>query len=135
MSRIDTLASLSPWTEEQFLCSCDEANTAEQSLVSECDGHLVGFVVYNSVLDEGSIHSIAVVPEHQRQGLAGDLLTAAFLAMKELGVCRCLLDVRESNAAAISLYSKLGFQSDGLRRNYYRSAEGREDAVLMSKLL
>ena len=135
MNRIDMLASPSPWTEEQFLSSCDAANTTGQSLVSECDGHLVGFVVYNSVLDEGSIHNIAVLPEHQRQGLAVDLLTATFLAMKEAGVCRCLLDVRESNAAAIGLYSKLGFNSDGLRRNYYRSAEGREDAVLMSKLL
>jgi ribosomal-protein-alanine N-acetyltransferase len=38
--------------------------------------------------------------------------------------------VRSSNAAAIGLYSRLGFQTDGKRANYYDHPK--EDAILMS---
>jgi len=40
------------------------------------------------------------------------------------------LEVRASNIAAQSLYSKYGFAQVGLRRGYY--TDNREDGVLMS---
>ena len=43
------------------------------------------------------------------------------------------LEVRESNCNAISLYSKLGFEKVGLRKNYYKNPN--ENAVLMTKYL
>ncbi len=48
---------------------------------------------------------------------------------------RCFLELRASNEAAHSLYRKFGFQPDGLRKGYYATACGREDAVLMSLAL
>ena len=41
------------------------------------------------------------------------------------------LEVRESNAEAINLYKKYGFEQNGMRRNYYRHPV--ENAVLMMK--
>ena len=41
------------------------------------------------------------------------------------------LEVRVSNGAAIGLYREAGFAQIGWRRGYYRSAEGREDAIIM----
>ncbi|MCZ6831549.1 MAG: hypothetical protein O7F73_18545, partial [Gammaproteobacteria bacterium] len=45
---------------------------------------------------------------------------------------RCLLEVRCSNGGAIALYRKHGFTEDGVRKNYYPTDGGREDALLMS---
>jgi ribosomal-protein-alanine N-acetyltransferase len=42
------------------------------------------------------------------------------------------LEVRASNASAIALYEKRGFAEVGLRRNYYPTAKGSEDAILMA---
>jgi ribosomal-protein-alanine N-acetyltransferase len=53
----------------------------------------------------------------------------------ELGIARCLLEVRASNLAAQGLYQSLGFMSDGRRKNYYPKGSGREDALLMSLTL
>lgn len=42
-----------------------------------------------------------------------------------------LLEVRKSNAAAIHLYEKMGFVSEGVRKNFYERPK--EDAVIMWK--
>ncbi|MCR2392783.1 ribosomal-protein-alanine N-acetyltransferase, partial [Salmonella enterica] len=42
------------------------------------------------------------------------------------------LEVRASNQAAIALYEDLGFNEVTVRRNYYPSAHGREDAIVMA---
>ena len=39
------------------------------------------------------------------------------------------LEVRVSNAAAIALYERLGFEARGVRRGYY--TDNREDALIM----
>jgi ribosomal-protein-alanine N-acetyltransferase len=45
------------------------------------------------------------------------------------------LEVRPSNGRAIDLYTSLGFETIGLRRNYYPADQGREDAVVMRFVL
>jgi [ribosomal protein S18]-alanine N-acetyltransferase len=42
------------------------------------------------------------------------------------------LEVRPSNAHAIDLYRRAGFTEVGYRRNYYPSANGREDALIFA---
>ena len=46
-------------------------------------------------------------------------------------LCFITLEVRESNAAAISLYSNFGFIKAGERKNYY--SDPTENAVIMTK--
>ncbi|MEH6569210.1 MAG: ribosomal protein S18-alanine N-acetyltransferase [Halioglobus sp.] len=135
MSDIDSLVSTLPWSLAQFLTACEPAGAAERALVIETSTGTAGFVVYHAVLDEGSIYNIAVAPGQQRRGYAQQLLLAAMANMVELGVLRCLLEVRESNIAARNLYDSFGFHLDGVRSNYYRNGDQREDALLMSKLL
>lgn len=135
MSQIDSLVSSLPWSAAQFLPACEPADQSEHSLVIETSTGIAGFVVYNAVLDEGSIYNIAVAPEQQRKGYAQQLLQAAMADMINVGVSRCFLEVRKSNLAARNLYDSLDFQLDGVRSNYYRIADQREDALLMSKLL
>ena len=42
-----------------------------------------------------------------------------------------LLEVRPSNAAALRLYERYGFERIGVRRGYYPAHGGREDAIVM----
>ena len=135
MSDIDSLVSCVPWTLAQFLTAFEPAGAAERSLVMETSTGIAGFVVYHAVLDEGSIYNIAVAPGQQRKGYAQQLLRAAMANMMDLGVSRCLLEVRQSNRVARNLYDSFGFHLDGVRSNYYRIGDQREDALLMSKLL
>jgi ribosomal-protein-alanine N-acetyltransferase len=52
-------------------------------------------------------------------------------AAREHGARTLLLEVRPSNPAALRLYERYGFQRIGVRRGYYPSHHGREDAVVM----
>lgn len=96
-----------------------------------------GFCLADITLDEASLLLIAVSPEVRRCGLGAALLTALSESLAARGVCRCLLEVRESGDSARRLYRRCGFQEDGRRRAYYPTDDGtsREDAILMSKSL
>jgi ribosomal-protein-alanine N-acetyltransferase len=134
MHDIDAQTSQYPRSEESYAACCQGGST-EQVLVWDRDGEVCGFIVYSAVLDQASIHNIAICPVLQRQGVGRALLGACLAAMRNSGFKTCLLEVRASNAAALGLYRDLGFAADGRRRNYYRGPSGREDALLMSLAL
>ena len=75
--------------------------------------------------------NVAVHPDFRRRGIGQMLVTALADELKQAGN-RCLtLEVRASNAPAIAMYQKLGFEQVGLRKNYYRNP--REDAKILRK--
>ncbi len=132
---LDGMVNPSPWSPAQFRDACAEGASPEVALVLEEGGQLVGFVVYSRILDDGSIHGMAVHPHWQRRGRGTILLSAALERLRAEGARRCQLELRASNTAARALYEALGFAPDGVRRNYYPLAVGREDALLMSRPL
>ncbi len=73
--------------------------------------------------------TIAVAPQYHGRGIGQALL----LAVCDLAVAADLdsvaLEVRATNARAISLYARYGFRSNGRLRNYY--ADNGEDALVM----
>ena len=75
---------------------------------------------------------IAVAPAHQSRGFGRALLTDALKTAKLSGARLMHLEVRIGNVRAKALYESFGFKSDAVRRKYYRTATGREDAVLMT---
>ena len=135
LATLDSLANPSPWSESQFFDACSGGEGRERVMLSDSDLQVQGFIVYSQVLDEASIHNIAVHPSLQGKGLGQLLLNAALAQSLAAGARRCLLELRASNEAARGLYQKLGFQLDGSRRNYYHTAAGPEDALLMSRPL
>ena len=85
------------------------------------------------VLDEGQITNIATLPQYRRCGLATKTLQKMLMEAKERELSFVTLEVRESNSAAIELYTKLGFCTVGKRPNFYRKPT--EAAVIMEKKL
>ena len=81
------------------------------------------------VLDECHVGTIAVKSENRRQGIAELLLGFTAAKALEEGLQYIILEVRETNAAAIRLYEKLGFKIVGRRKGYYQDTG--EDANLM----
>ena len=134
LAEIDRRTGANPRSVRQYEVCCREGG-AERALVFEADGRIEGFVAYSTVLDEGSINTVAVAPERQGRGVGRALLCAAFEVMRKEGAVRCLLEVSASNVVALGLYRALGFVVDGRRAGYYRTESGPEDALLMSKPL
>jgi ribosomal-protein-alanine N-acetyltransferase len=133
---IDAAVAVHPWTEAQFVEACGDAKGQPRgALVLDYDGETVGFVVYSTVLDEASIYNLAVHSDYQGRGFGQRLLTGALDRMRRIGATRCLLEVRQSNTIARRLYEGADFTLDGVRKNYYPTKGGREDAMLMSLVL
>jgi len=81
---------------------------------------------------KGHIVSIAVLHEYRKIGVGFDLVSKSLKAMGDYGATEFVLEVRESNVPAITLYKKLGFENSKNLRGYYSDGE---DAYLMSKRL
>lgn len=79
---------------------------------------------------EAEILTLAVLPEHRRQGLARTLLEAATAEAAAHGATVLFLEVATRNDAARTLYASLGFVEVGRRRGYY--ADG-DDALVMRR--
>lgn len=95
------------------------------------ENRLVGYVGMQSVLDEGYIMNLCVHPEFRRQGIARRLMEALLDGCREAELAFVTLEVRESNAPAISLYKSLSFEEVGLRKNYYQNPT--EHALLLTR--
>ena len=74
--------------------------------------------------------------EYQNLGLGAALMKEAIRLAHARGLHRIELTVVADNYRAIRLYEKVGFQSEGLKRENYRGADGRyHDEIIMGILL
>ena len=130
LAEIAAAATPHSWTENQYR---DSVRAGHQCwLLETAAGEGIACCVIAQLFDEAEILDVAVTPAWRRRGIARWLLRELFERLPA-DIHRVLLDVRVSNAAARKLYGSLGFSEDGVRRNYYPTADGRrEDAVLMS---
>lgn len=136
LAALDAGSQINPWSESKFAALGRGAgSSAETVLVLDDNGLAIGYVVFAQVLDEASIHRIAIHPEQRGLGMGKALLQSAMEQMRRAGARRCLLEVRQSNTVALRMYEANGFGHDGVRKNYYPSSDGREDALLMSRTL
>lgn len=136
IAALDSQVSLNPWSKPALTRYCEPGVADSQlALVCEAAGSLAGFLIYSRVLDEANIDNVVVDTVYQGRGFGRALLNAAVHNMRLAGLKRCLLEVRESNVAARALYENNGFIVDGVRPRYYKTEQGREDALLMSRRL
>jgi len=114
-----------PWTAETF----DRMLALPVSRIyaaRTADGHIVAFCACWFIKDELHINTLAVAAPLRRHGIASRLLAAV---LADTGAARATLEVRRSNAAAIRLYEKFGFQVTAVRQRYYENPE--EDGLIL----
>lgn len=118
-----------PWTAQAFAEQLQKEHTLY--MVAEKDGRVIGVCGYIECCGDADICNVSVDSLYQNQGVATKMLTTLLEAGYTLGVEAYTLEVRAGNAAAIQVYEKLGFQSEGVRPDFYEKPK--EDALIMWK--
>lgn len=118
-----------PHSREQILSSLADGRHELAAAVS--GDRVLGYAGFSFVLDEGYIDNVAVAPESRRHGIADALMAELDRRAGERRLSFLTLEVRESNAPAVGLYEKNGFQVQSVLKNYY--AKPAENAIIMTK--
>ena len=131
IAELEKLCFHDPWSENSI--ASELGNRLSVWLVALDEEKVVGYVGSQTVIDETDMMNIAVHPDYRNRGVATELIMELTQQLKKHGSRGLMLEVRESNSAAISLYDKHGFLQVGCRRNYYRNP--RENALILRKEL
>lgn len=129
-----------PWTKEQYQrllrAGAEAAGKGQEApfqvlALRGDNGALAAYVGFGLLLaaGEAEIYNIATAPPLRRRGLAKGLLRRVLAKAAALGLERAVLEVRESNQAALALYRSLGFGPCGRRKAYYD--DNGEDALVL----
>lgn len=89
------------------------------------NSEIVGYIILYNSLDSLEIMKIAVNKSFRNKNIATNLIEEVVKSSSS----NILLEVRESNNAAINFYIKNGFKKISIRKNYYRN--NNENAVIM----
>ncbi|MCW9013212.1 MAG: ribosomal protein S18-alanine N-acetyltransferase [Gammaproteobacteria bacterium] len=121
-----------PWTEGIFRdCICVGYNC----FVYEVNEIIQAYGLITIAADEAHILNLCVAPQMQGQGMGRKMLYKLLDVAEEKKVDSIFLEVRGSNTVAIQLYEQEGFNKIGVRKDYYPSDNGREDALVFAKAL
>jgi [ribosomal protein S18]-alanine N-acetyltransferase len=132
VAAIESLAYPFPWTVGNF---ADSIASGYGCVVLEQCANLLGYAVVMNAVDDLHLLNITVAPAWQRQGLSRVLLSWVEDSARRDRCTGVLLEVRPSNQHARMIYERLGFSPIGVRRAYYPAVQGREDAIVMRKVL
>lgn len=122
------------WGEQSFRALLDDGQVLAL-VAAGADDSLEALILLREAGGEAEILTLGTRPALRRTGLARALVLAGASEALARGAREIFLEVSETNRAAQSLYSGLGFSAVGRRRGYYRAKDRAEDAlVLRAKL-
>lgn len=127
VSRIEQKSFSMPWSPQDFkdLLKRDYCTY----LVAEVDGVIAGTCGFTDICKEGNIDNVVVDEAYRGMGVAQKMLQELIALGETDGIEDFTLEVRVSNEAAIHVYEKLGFVSEGIRPGFYEKPT--EDAMIM----
>lgn len=94
---------------------------------------IVGFILCQIIPDQSEILTLCVNSKYRKQGYGEKLVRAAIEDARQMN-SSIHLEVSADNAAALALYTKLGFEQTGKRPNYYRHGTTCVDAIMLTFL-
>jgi ribosomal-protein-alanine N-acetyltransferase len=128
VEEIERASYPTPWSRSMFASELRKPSSIALGAFLE-EGPLVGYAFVSRYVDAWHVMNIAVAPDFRRRGVARTLLERLFEVTASDPRRGYTLEVRVSNAGAIRLYERLGFEQRGIRRGYY--TDNREDALIM----
>ena len=127
-----------PWSLAQFKEELRLAPRSRYYIVVEDRSRevprIVGYagIAFTGIGEPVDIHTLGVTKEYQGRGLGQQLLDHLIAKAREIGASSILLEVRDGNEPARSLYAKNGFVEISRRIGYYARFG---DALVMEKIL
>lgn len=99
-----------PWNDPAADFARAIAGPASAILLSRDDGALIASVMVGHDGHRGWVYYLATSPERRREGLGRVMMTAAEDWLRERGVPKIQLMVRDGNAEALAFYEALGLE-------------------------
>lgn len=127
---IEALNYKFPWSEGVFK-DCFRAMNYVNWVCEAPNDVIVGYCILSVAAGEAHIMNISVSPEFQRQGAARKMMDHVIEYARSRAE-KLFLEVRPSNVGAVALYRKVGFREIGVRKGYYPTPNGREDAIMFA---
>ncbi len=121
-----------PWEPATFR---DCFNVGYCCWIGEKAGRILAYGICSVGAGESHVLNLCVAPQIQGQGLGGLMLEKLMDVARQYRADSMFLEVRPSNHAAIRLYQRMGFNEIGTRKGYYPARKGREDALVMARIL
>ncbi|PKH64234.1 ribosomal-protein-alanine N-acetyltransferase [Psychrobacter sp. 4Dc] len=110
-----TLVELLEQDSIRLLIAYDQAK--EESVSHR---EIVGYCLYQMTFEQAEVLRIGTDPEHQRKGIASQVLNRLHELLQLNQVESLLLEVRADNTAAIALYEQQAFNIIHKRKGYYK---------------
>ena len=117
-----------PWSYRMLADSFENENFV--GILCEENGEIAGYGGVTVGYDTADIDNIAVSERYRGCGMGAVLLEELVRAVRERGAAKIFLEVRVSNAVAMSLYLKHGFKGVYARTRYYTDGE---DCLVMAR--
>ena len=121
-----------PWTLGIFR---DCLRFGYTCMVYEDDQDILGYGLLSVGAGECHLLNICIAPCYQGRGYGSRLIDLLLDVARGRNARMAFLEVRVSNQAAFHVYTKMGFNELGVRKNYYPTHTGREDAMLLARSL
>ncbi len=117
------------WTASEF-----ESLLSSQLVFATGDARC--FALVRVIADEAELLTIATHPNHQRQGLAQQVMRQWQTQAATLGATQAFLEVAAGNTPARTLYLRFMYEEVATRTGYYTRTDGTScDAIIMRRIL
>ena len=131
IARLEQICFSRPWSRRMLAEELENQCAAFLVALEPGTDKVVGYAGLLVMADEGYITNVAVFPEYRRRGVAEQIIQVFCDFAQGNHLAFLTLEVRPSNAPAISLYNSFGFEEVGRRKNYYDLP--REDALILTR--
>jgi ribosomal-protein-alanine N-acetyltransferase len=128
---IERLSFPDPWSASMFRAHLRDP--VYTFLIAEQKNAILGFAIAQVVLTDAELLNISIHPQSRGHGIGTTLLHTLLARCTAQGAESMTLEVRQSNAAALTLYLNHGFTRAGRRRRYYHEPE--EDGLILRATL
>ncbi|MBR0211471.1 MAG: ribosomal protein S18-alanine N-acetyltransferase [Oscillospiraceae bacterium] len=131
VARLEQICFSRPWSRRMLAEELENQCAAFLVALEPETEKVIGYAGLLVMADEGYITNVAVFPEYRRRGVAEQIIQVFCDFAQGNHLAFLTLEVRPSNAPAISLYNSFGFEEVGRRKNYYDLP--REDALILTR--